>query len=273
MVVTRRALLRAGIGGGVAVVGGLSAWGVVARRRLSVTRVDVVFAGLPASLDGLRIAILTDLHHSEFVSQEDIAAAVQLANGERPDLVALLGDYVTWGDRSYIGGCIEALASLSAPEGIFAIFGNHDDERTTMRAMVGRGWEVLTDERTDIRVRDESLTVAGLRYWTRKASDVRRVVAGGRGPTLLLAHDPRRLVEASQFQVPLVLSGHTHGGQIVLPLVGAIAARKYPVAQGMARRNRTTLFVSRGIGTVFVPMRLNCPPEVAVVRLRVGSRQ
>jgi hypothetical protein len=269
--VTRRAFLRAGIGGGLGLAGGLGIWGFVARRRVAVTRTDLAVADLPATLAGLRIAILTDLHHSQFVSQEDIADAVRLANAERPDLIALLGDYVTWSDRHYIGGCAEALAPLSAAHGVFAIFGNHDDERAMAHAVARHGWDVLTDERTGIRVRGEAVTLAGLRFWTKKPSELRRVLTGGHGPTILLAHDPRRLVEASQFRVPLVLSGHTHGGQIVLPLVGAVAARKYPVAEGVGRRNRTALFVSRGIGTVFVPMRLNCPPEVAVVTLKTGG--
>ena len=85
--------------------------------------------------------------------------------------------------------------------------------------------------------------------------------------TILLAHDPRRLTEAAALDVPLVLSGHTHGGQVVLPVVGAVAAQKFPVVAGIGRRDRTTMFVSRGVGTVYVPVRINCPPEVAVLTL------
>jgi predicted MPP superfamily phosphohydrolase len=77
-----------------------------------------------------------------------------------------------------------------------------------------------------------------------------------------------RLVEAAALSVPLVLSGHTHGGQIVIPGIGAIAAREFPVIAGRDRRENTTIFVSRGVGTVYVPVRLNCPPEVAVLTLR-----
>jgi predicted MPP superfamily phosphohydrolase len=86
--------------------------------------------------------------------------------------------------------------------------------------------------------------------------------------TILLAHDPRRLTEAAALGVPLVLSGHTHGGQVVLPLVGAVAAQKFPVIAGIGRRDRTTMFVSRGVGTIYVPVRINCPPEVAVLTLQ-----
>ena len=86
--------------------------------------------------------------------------------------------------------------------------------------------------------------------------------------TVLLAHDPRRLTEAAALDVPLVLSGHTHGGQVVLPVVGAIAAQKFPVVAGLARRDNTTMFVSRGVGTIYLPVRINCPPEVAVLTLQ-----
>jgi predicted MPP superfamily phosphohydrolase len=85
---------------------------------------------------------------------------------------------------------------------------------------------------------------------------------------MLLAHDPRRLTEAAALNIPLVLSGHTHGGQVVLPVVGAIAAQKFPVVAGIGRRDRTTIFVSRGLGTVYVPVRINCPPEVAILTLQ-----
>ena len=86
--------------------------------------------------------------------------------------------------------------------------------------------------------------------------------------TILLAHDPRRLVEAAALNIPLVLSGHTHGGQVVLPAVGPVAARKFPVIEGIARRDRTSIFVSRGVGTIYVPVRLNCPPEAVVLTLQ-----
>jgi predicted MPP superfamily phosphohydrolase len=84
----------------------------------------------------------------------------------------------------------------------------------------------------------------------------------------LLAHDPRRIVEAAALGVGVVLAGHTHGGQVVLPGLGAIAARKFPVAAGRLRLKATEMFVSRGVGTVYLPVRVNCPPEVAVLTLR-----
>ena len=89
---------------------------------------------------------------------------------------------------------------------------------------------------------------------------------------ILLAHDPRRLTEAAALDIPAVLSGHTHGGQIVIPGIGAIARRNFPVVAGLGSRGNSSIFVSRGVGTVYVPVRINCPPEVAVVTLRRRSQ-
>ena len=94
------------------------------------------------------------------------------------------------------------------------------------------------------------------------------MIGNAGGTVILLAHDPRRFVEAQRLKLPLVLSGHTHGGQVVLPVLGAIAAQKFPVLAGIGRRDNTTMFVSRGLGTVYLPVRVNCPPEVAVLTLQ-----
>ena len=100
------------------------------------------------------------------------------------------------------------------------------------------------------------------------AADIAALSRGAAPMSILLAHDPRRLTEGAGLGIPLVLSGHTHGGQVVLPVIGAVAAQKFPVVAGLARRERTTIFVSRGIGTVYVPVRINCPPEVAILTLQ-----
>jgi predicted MPP superfamily phosphohydrolase len=128
--------------------------------------------------------------------------------------------------------------------------------------------QVLRDARTRITIGAAAIELAGIRFWTRRQSDIAALIRDARDPVVLLAHDPRRLTEAAALNVPLVLSGHTHGGQVVLPGAGAIAARKFPVISGLARRDKTTLFVSRGVGTVYVPIRLNCPPEVVLLTLR-----
>jgi hypothetical protein len=122
-----------------------------------------------------------------------------------------------------------------------------------------------------VTIRGEPLEIAGIRYWTRRIEHIARVLRGATATTILLAHDPRRLIEAASLNVGAVFSGHTHGGQIVVPGVGPIAARRFPVIAGAGRRENTSIFVSRGIGTVYLPVRLNCPPEVAIVELESRS--
>jgi predicted MPP superfamily phosphohydrolase len=119
-----------------------------------------------------------------------------------------------------------------------------------------------------LTIRNEPLDLIGIRFWTRRPVDIARLARGSSASTILLAHDPRRLTEAAGLSIPLVLSGHTHGGQVVLPVVGAVAAQKFPVVAGVGHREHTTIFVSRGIGTIYLPVRVNCPPEVALLTLQ-----
>ena len=268
MAVTRRTVLKSLLAAGVGGLAGAGTYGYArARHELSVTQASVPVAGLPPPLAGLRIGLITDVHRSRWVSHEHVASAVSALMHHRPDLIALGGDYVTWGDRQYVEPSAEALAPLSAPHGVFAILGNHDDDHQMPAALGARGVEVLKDARTRLTIRNETVDLVGIRYWTRRHASIAALTRAAAPMTILLAHDPRRLTEATALGVPLVLSGHTHGGQVVLPVLGAVAARKFPVVAGIGRRGRTTMFVSRGVGTVYVPMRFNCPPEVALLTL------
>jgi len=268
MSLSRRAFVRSCLAAGVGVATGGAAYGYFyGRSILDVTRVTVPVFDLPPRLAGLRIGLLTDVHCSEFVSPETIRRAADALRAASPDLIVLGGDYVTWGDRQYINPAAEALDGLTAPYGAFAVLGNHDDDRDVPAALTRHGFEVLKDARTERVVAGEMLSIVGIRFWTRRSSSISPLVRPAGGTVLLLAHDPRRIAEAVELDVPLVLSGHTHGGQVVLPVVGAVAARKFPVAYGLLQQRRTTMFVSRGLGTVYVPIRINCPPEVAILTL------
>jgi uncharacterized protein len=266
--VTRRTLLKGLLATGVGVTTGAGAYGsLYARRQLTVTNQTIPVVGLPDTFSGLRIGLLTDIHRSRWVSHDDVAHAVAVLMKAQPDLIVLGGDYVTLSDRRYMGPAAEALAPLAAPYGVFAILGNHDDDQLMPAALAKNGVEVLKDARTRLTINGEGLDLAGIRYWTRRRSELAALVRGAAGPVVLLAHDPRRLSDAAGLNIPLVLSGHTHGGQIVLPGLGAIAAQRFPVVAGIGSKDQTTIFVSRGLGTVYVPIRLNCPPEVALLTL------
>jgi uncharacterized protein len=271
--VTRRDFLRSATAISVGALAGVGAYGV-AYERHHINRIvrDITVRGLPSALDGLRIGMITDVHHSSVVPADDINRAVMLLKEATPDIVVMGGDYVSFFDRDYIGPVAELLAPLSgAPQGSFAVLGNHDDEKEMPAALSARGFTVLKDQRTSLTVRGERLDVAGIRFWTKTPGEIASALKGTGGTTILLAHDPRRLVEAAALDVQLVLSGHTHGGQVIVPGVGAVAGRKFPVLAGFASRDNTSLFVSRGVGTVYVPIRVNCPPDVAVLTLRSAT--
>jgi uncharacterized protein len=270
MGITRRAALQTLAASSVGLVAGVGAYGsLYSRHRLQQIEQDLSITGLPAALDGLRIGLLTDIHHSDSVPADDVSRAVAMVLAAVPDLVVLGGDYVTQAERRYMNPVAELLAPLTAARlGAFAVLGNHDDDREMPAALEARGISVLKDARTQVEFNGDRIDLAGIRFWTRGIADISRVLRGTGGTTLLLAHDPRRLIEAAALDVQLVLSGHTHGGQVVVPGFGAPAARRFPVLAGVAMRENTSLFVSRGVGTVYVPIRLNCPPDVSILTLR-----
>ena len=266
---TRRAVLR---GLGAAAIGtaaGTAAHGYLYERHHVVLIEETLeVLGWPEALAGLRLGFLTDLHRSATVSHDMVAGAVRILMERTPDLIIVGGDYVTNRDRRYVQPAADALSGLTAPHGVFAVLGNHDDERDVPSALAQAGIGVLKDARTRLPIRGQDVDIAGLRYWTSRVHDVARVVRGASPNLILIAHTPKRLIEAAALSVPLLLSGHTHGGQIVLPGLGPIAAREFPVIAGVARRENTTVFVSRGVGTVYLPVRVNCPPEVALLTLK-----
>jgi len=237
MRLTRRDALRALVATGVGLATGPVAYGAAyERHRLVRIEQDIPVSGLPPALDGLRVGLITDVHHSSTVSAQDVARAVEMLRAAQVDLVVLGGDYVTFGDRTFVEPVAELLAPLAnAPNGSFAVLGNHDDDRDMATALVRRGFVVLKDQRTTLTIRNESIDVVGLRFWTRQVQHITQVLKGTGANTILLAHDPRRLRQAAQLDVPLVLSGHTHGGQVLLPGVGALAAREFPVLAGLGR--------------------------------------
>jgi predicted MPP superfamily phosphohydrolase len=270
--VTRRDLLKGLVGVSVGAATGAGAHGYLyERHRVELTTTVLRVAGFPDALAGFRVGFMTDVHRSASVPHELVESAVTRLMAERPDLILLGGDYVTWRDRQFVEPAADAVRGLSAPHGVFGVLGNHDDDREVPAAMAARGVEILKDARTRLTIEGESLDLIGIRYWTTRARDLATIARGAAKASILLAHNPSRLKDAAALALPLMLSGHTHGGQIVLPGLGAVAARSFPIVAGTGVRDNTTAFVSRGVGTVFVPIRLNCPPEVAVLTLQPSA--
>jgi predicted MPP superfamily phosphohydrolase len=263
-------LLAAGAAG--VVVGGTFHGYANERHHITLTHTSLAVSGLPDAFAGLRVALLTDLHLSPLVEPDDIAKAVALTLEQKPDLIVLGGDYVTWGHEQFVGPVAELLSPLSAPLGVIAILGNHDSDDEVSDALGRNRFAVLRDAHLRLQLRGDALDFVGLRYWTRQISTIANLIDAPGNVNILLAHDPRRITEAASLNFPLVLSGHTHGGQIVLPGIGAWNRGFFPTMQGTLERDNTVLFVSRGIGMVYVPIRLNCPPEVAILTLEPRAR-
>jgi predicted MPP superfamily phosphohydrolase len=243
--------------------------------QLSTT--DIFIRDLPDAFEGFRIAQVTDVHHSRIVSIEEVLRVVRLAQSAQADLIALTGDYTT-AYRRYIEPCAEALGTLSAPHGVFAVLGNHDhytDPQLTTRALERAHINVLNNANTVIRRGTDTLQLIGIDDWGWNAADWLRAFHGtdAKRPSLLLSHQPRVLDLPQTGSVSLIISGHTHGGQISLPFVGAPArfSKELKYLDGLYRRDRTQLYVSRGTGVIGLPLRLGVPPEIALLRLRRQS--
>jgi uncharacterized protein len=225
--------------------------------------------------DGLKIVHLTDLHHSLFTPLEEIQQSVQMANHLRPDLVALTGDYVTL-SKSYIWPVARALGKLRARLGIFAVLGNHDfqvDAEEITEALKAQHIRVLRNSHYALRARSAVLWIVGVDDLWWQADDWRAALRSvpGRDPKILLCHNPLGIHMAAAYGIDLVLSGHTHGGQVRLPVVGSVYGRSKlgeRFVEGWNRLDGTQIYVSRGIGKVLVPVRFGCPPEIAFLRLR-----
>jgi predicted MPP superfamily phosphohydrolase len=258
---------------------------------LDLHRRELFLPRLPAALEGLRIAQLTDFHMSRIVASDYLAACVAAAMAERPDLVLLTGDYVTRKPRDFVN-VTEVLAPLSAPLGVYAVLGNHDtdvDADRVAAAVGASGARMLRNRHERVSVNGADLWLAGIdcpdheqyRLEDRRRSGWARVFRGYLDTALrgipagafriLLAHTPDVVRDAARLDVDLMLSGHTHGGQVRLPLLGAtVVPSRYGhrYAAGEFRVEGTTLYVSRGLGTVRFPIRFLCRPELALFTLK-----
>jgi predicted MPP superfamily phosphohydrolase len=240
-----------------------------------ITQTDIFIPNLPDSFEGFRITQLTDLHHSRIVGIDQIRRVIELAQATKPDLFVLTGDYTTT-YRRYIEPCAEELGALNAPEGVWAILGNHDhytDPELTIRALTRHKIVVLNNANTILKRGTDSLQLAGIDDWSWNGTDWKRAFYGldPARPTVLLSHQPGVFDLPQVRTTSLVISGHTHGGQIKLPLLGAparfvTAHLKYD--NGLFKRDQSQLYVSRGTGVIGLPVRLGAKPEIAVLRLR-----
>jgi predicted MPP superfamily phosphohydrolase len=274
MSIGRRQFLQgAAIFGAAAAAGAVPVLAEAEEERVHPERVTFDLPGLDPAHDGLRIAQLSDVHVGPMTSPEMIRRAVEQANAFQPDLVVLTGDYVSRSPAE-VEGVRTLLAGFAAPT--VAVLGNHDvsvNPGGAAEALRSNGYEVLDNAWTRIRLRGVALHVVGVGDCVTRHDDVGASVRGlpaGVTP-LVLAHGPRTANRLRGLERPLLcLSGHTHGGQINLPIVTPLflASLREPYARGRFQLGQVQLYVNRGIGTSGIRVRFNAPAEVTLATLR-----
>lgn len=256
-------------------------YGVTARRWFFITRrVDIPVRGLDKDLDGYTIVHLSDMHIGAMTPKWWGQRWIDRANGESADAVVVTGDMVTSG-TAFHDDIAELVGNLRAKDGVFVSMGNHDyfgEGEPLIGLLIAKGARVLRNEGLVIdRTADRG---AGARFflsaiddtWTKRANLDRALEARPDGmSTVLLAHDPDRFPQAAKKGVDLVLSGHTHGGQIAVPFIARhINASKlaHHYHLGVYKDGDATLYVHPGLGTTGPPIRLGVAPAIVVLRLR-----
>jgi predicted MPP superfamily phosphohydrolase len=244
-------------------------------------RLDVEMPGLSRAWDGYRLAHLTDLHLGQWLSPARLEGVVDLTNGLEPDLIALTGDFLSYDLDGSARDLEHAFGRLSAPDGVFAVLGNHDHwvGASRVRSLLERcAIRELRNDVATLRRGDSVLHLAGVDDVMVHQDDleqvVRRLPPGG--PAILLAHEPDFADRAARTgRFGLQLSGHSHGGQIVLPRFGPLVRGphcwKYPIDRYQV--GTMTLYTNRGLGSNMWWVRVNCPPEIALITLRVPRRE
>ena len=243
---------------------------------------------LPKAFDGFRIAQLSDIHIGPFMPVEDIRKYVAMVNPLKPDLVALTGDFVTW-EASPQGAVVDALSGLKAPFGVFGCLGNHERwagaEDSITRLFAARGIRILRQENAAIESGGERLNLIGVDYQTRarfgppRDGIVNEYLDGVESLMLpdtiniLLSHNPNTFDRAAELGIDLSLAGHTHGGQVTLEYISpdlSPARLITPYVRGWFKKGDSQLYVNRGIGTIFSPVRFGSPPEITLYELKRG---
>lgn len=239
---------------------------------LSLERVEIELKRLPKQLDGFKIIHLSDTHHSPFTSLEHISHAVKVANRLKADMFLLTGDYVSHEDK-YIAPVAEVLSKLRSEFGTYACLGNHDhwtNADLVTHLFRGEGINVLINEGLRFEARDASFWLAGVDDYMVGRTDLPAALKGSFPDEmkLLLAHNPIIFRQAVRAGVDLMLSGHTHGGQVKIRDEEKRILPRRKLTAGLHQRKNSQIYITRGIGTVVLPVRYQCPPEISLLELR-----
>lgn len=256
---------------------GAVAYGAVEAARPRVVDVRVPLRRLPAGFEGMRVALVTDLHAGPARGADFVGRVVDLVNEQQPDLVVLGGDLAD-GTVALVGTDLESLRDLHAPMGVFGVSGNHeyysDDAMSWLDHWETLGVRTLRNEHVVLSRGGDTIALAGVHDYTAPephAADLGAAVADVDPGTfvLLAAHQPRHVLEARDHGVDLQLSGHTHGGQM-WPLRPFVSLAN-PTVTGLDRFGDTLIYTSQGTGAWGPPVRVGTPPEITILELTTES--
>jgi len=288
---TRRRFLQ--VAAGVAATGALALSDdatILEPHQPIVSAMEIVLPRLPAAFNGFTIAQLSDFHYDEYFSAAPIKTAIEMVNNLRPDMVVLTGDFVTvpmfhrrfhTDKRAALAAepCAGLLVKLQPRLGTISVLGNHDvgsDPRRIIDVFDSHGLPVLRNRSTPVEQGGSRIWFCGVdSVWEGKPNldQALQGVPGGE-LVILLVHEPDFADKAAHYAVDFQLSGHSHGGQVWLPGIGAPwlpkFAKKYP--RGLHRIGPLIQYTNMGLGTIRLPIRLNCPPEVTLFTLRTPDR-
>jgi predicted MPP superfamily phosphohydrolase len=282
--ITRRRFLRGAVATGAAVIAGDAL--LIEPNHPRIVRQEFFLPRWPEGLNGFTVALLSDFHYDAYFSVHPLRAAVPMVNNLHPDLIVLTGDFVSApsiGSKKKAASAAEPCAGLLrqmiAPHGLWAVLGNHDDETNAdhvTHALQAENIHVLANQSEAIEGNGARIWLAGVNDVLSRTADLSQTLRGvpASEAVILLAHEPDFADHAARFPIDLQLSGHSHGGQIRIPPFPPLylppLARKYVL--GTYHVSDLTLYTNGGLGTVMVPVRLNCPPEITLLTLRTAKR-
>jgi len=279
MKISRRTFLKTLAAGSVTTaISGIGSWGYVTEIEpdwIEITQVRLTLPRLDPAFNGYRIAQISDIHIDTWLGGERLENIVHLINQQQPDLVTITGDFVTHSLR-YNADMITALRQLTPPDGTAAVLGNHDywTDAPAIRQVIQRSSLVDVNNNVHVIQRgDARLHIGGVDDVMEGKSKLSQVLnrLPEQGAAILLAHEPDYADRSSvSGRIDLQISGHSHGGQVNLPIIGRPVlpslGRKYPA--GLYRVGEMYQYTNRGIGMVFPAVRLNCRPEITIFTLQ-----
>lgn len=250
---------------------------IIAPKKFNITSIDIAIKDLPEGLDQLKIIHITDIHAGDYIRVNYIKKIVGICNSYSPDITVITGDFSET-DNTDIDWCAKELSKLTAKYGLYGVLGNHDmwngDEIIT-QTLTKNNIKILRNENVCIPINNNDLYLAGIDDYKNGNHDINKAMKDipKDAITIMLSHNPDSVEILGNHKIDLMLCGHMHGGQWNFPIIGpprvpSKFGKKH--AWGLSQSQNTHIYTSNGIGTTFIPFRINCPPEITLLNLQKG---